>query len=355
MFDVSLANRTPFDAATHVQMDENGQEALVAVMSATFVGGDDGSLELAEKQVPMCFADEPFGEPGRSSIKTEADIPLVKPRVDVIVIGAAYAPGGRPVSEVVVGIRVADIYKRLRVVGDRAGSDRLLGARPFVRMPIVYERAFGGTTASGDVYRENPVGVGYKGVASADPSVTTEAPNIEYVDGQPDRRSPAGFGVIARHWAPRVALAGTYDQAWIDSTWPLPPKDFNPLFNQSAPVDQQTRSVSGGETVELSNLTESGSWRFRLPHLDVPIRLIFDDRIEDRETRVDTVVINTEQRTVTLKVRVAVTKVRNAPRLREIAMGHVSSGWLRARRLRKEYRPLGGEKSPVMDRPTFQV
>jgi hypothetical protein len=337
-------------------MDQDGQEALVVVMSATFVGGEDGNLELAEQQAPMCFADEPFGEPGQSSIRIEADIALVKPRVDVIVVGAAYSPGGRPVSEVVVGLRVADIHKRLRVIGDRSGSDRLLGATPFVRMPIVYERAFGGTTATGDVYRENPVGVGYKGVASADPTVTTEAPNVEYSDRSPsDQRSPAGFGIIARHWSPRVALAGTYDQAWIDSTWPLPPKDFNPLFNQSAPVDQQTRSVSGGELVELSNMTESGSWRFRLPRLDVPIRLIFDDRVEDRETRVDTVLINTEQRTVTLKSRISVTKVRNAPRLREIAIGHVSSGWLRARRLGKEYRPLSGEVSPVMDRPTFHL
>src|SRR5687768_4169062 len=141
MFDVAIENRTPFEAASHVQMDQNGQEVLVAVMSATFAGRDDGSLDVAPHQVPICFADEPFGEPGRSSIRIEADIALVKPRVDVVVVGAAYAPAGRPAQEVMVGLRLANIYKRLRVTGDRAESDRLLGGIPFVRMPIVYERA----------------------------------------------------------------------------------------------------------------------------------------------------------------------------------------------------------------------
>jgi hypothetical protein len=360
MFDVAVENRTPFDAATHVQMDQRGQEALLVVMSATFAGRDGDSLDLASEQVPMCFADESFGEPGRSSIMIEADIALVKPRVDVIVVGAAHAPAGRPAQAVMVGLRVATIHKWLKVTGDRAAADALLGGpTPFTRMPIVYERAFGGSTEDGDVYAENPVGVGYRGARSPDPTVTTEAPNVEYPDRQPSGRGdhllPAGFGVIARHWAPRVALAGTYDQAWLDTTWPLPPSDFDPLFNQAAPADQQIRSLSDGEMVELTNLTESGLWRFRLPRLDVPVRLMFDDRVEDRDPRVDTVLIDTERRTVTLKSRFTITKVRNAPRLREIVMGHVSSGWLRARRLKKEYRDPRGERGALAGRPTFHV
>jgi hypothetical protein len=360
MFDVAVENRTPFEAATHLQMDQNGQEALLCVLSATFVGGTNGRLDLAPKQIPMCFADEPYGEAGRSSIKIEADIALVKPRVDLIVVGAAHAPGGRPASEVMVSLRVADIHKMLRVTGDRTAASRLLGgAIPFTRMPIVYERAFGGTTKDGDIYVENPVGVGFRGAASSDPSVATEVPNIEYPDRQPNGRGdhlpPAGFGVVARNWSPRFTLAGTYDQAWIDTVWPLPPSDFNPLFNQAAPLDQQTAALSGGEAVELINLTPSGLWRFRLPRLDVPVRLIFDDRVEDRAMRVDTVLIDAEQHSVTLKSRMVVTKVRNAPRLREIAMGHLSSAWLRARQLRKEYRDPRGGTGVLTERPTFQT
>jgi hypothetical protein len=358
MFDVALENRTPFHAATHVQMDANGQEALLAVISATFAGLEDGSLDLALEQVPFCFADEPFGEHGRSSIRIEADIALAKPRVDIVVIGAAHAPSGRPVQEVMVGLRVADIHKTLVVTGDRMLSSRLGGPTPFTRMPIVYERAFGGTTRDGDVYLENPVGVGYRGAPSSDPTVTTEVPNVEYPDrpprGRGDHRPPAGLGVIARNWAPRLALAGTYDQAWIDTVWPLAPSDFRPLFNQAAPEDQQTAAVSGGEVVELTNLTPSGLWRFRLPRLDVPVRLIFDDRAEDHEIRVDTVLIDTDRRIVTLKSRLAVTKVRNAPRLREIVLGHVSPAWLRARQRRKVYRDTRSRNGTLL-RPTFRL
>jgi hypothetical protein len=41
MFDVALVNRTPFAASTHVQMDGEGQEVLVAVACATFYAPDD--------------------------------------------------------------------------------------------------------------------------------------------------------------------------------------------------------------------------------------------------------------------------------------------------------------------------
>jgi hypothetical protein len=348
MFDVVIENRTPFDAATHVQMDHHGHEVLLLVISATFAARDDGSLRVAPEQLPMWFADEPYGEPARSSIKFDADIALVKPRVDVLVVGSAHAPAGQPTARVSVSLRIADIFKTLRVSGDRAAATRVFGPLPFSRMPIVYERAFGGTTPDGDAHVENPVGVGYRRAVSADPAVTTELPNIEYPDGRQSGRGdhvpPAGFGVIARHWAPRFALAGTYDQEWIDTVWPLPPADFNPLFNQAAPRDQQTKAVVGGETVELTNLTASGVWRFRLPRLDVPIRLISDDRVEDRDTRIDTVVIDSDRQTVTLKCRITVTNVRNAPRLREVLLGHVSSALIRARQAWKEYRdPRGGD------------
>jgi len=359
MFDVALENRTPFDAATHVQMDVNGQEVLVAVISATFAAGADDSLSLASEQIPMCFADECFGEPGQSSIRREADIALVKPRVDVVVVGAAYAPLGRAVPEVVVSLRIADIYKPLHVVGDRSAATQLLnGPLPFTRMPIVYERAFGGTV-NGDVFPENPVGVGYRRAVSRDPTVTTELPNIGYPaqpsNGRRDHPLPAGFGIIARNWAPRVSLAGTYDQKWVDSVWPLPPQDFDPLFDQAAPPDQQLRTVFGGENVELINMTASGAWRFRLPRLDVPIRLVFENRIEEREIRIDTVLIDTERCTVTLKARIAVTTVRNSPRLMEIALGHVSSAWLRARQLKKDYRGRREPDGARDHRPTFYL
>ena len=50
---------------------------------------------------------------------------------------------------------------------------------------------------------------------------------------------PAGMGAIPRHWAPRIALGGTYDDNWVNTRWPLLPRDFDERFWNCAPQDQQ--------------------------------------------------------------------------------------------------------------------
>lgn len=357
MFDVALVNHTPFAADTHLQMDGEGQEVLVAVACATFYApDDDGPVRLAAKQEPVRFIDEPRGNPARSSIVFESDISPFKPRVDVIVEGAAHAAPGREASEALVSLRLADIHKTLRVMGDRS-SRRDASPKPFRTMPIVYERALGGSASQGDACVENPVGVGWRGTTSVDASVATAAPNVEYDDPRAARHGgrtlPAGFGIVARHWQPRVGFAGTYDAAWLDTTWPLPPADFDSLFHQVAPLDQQTASVSGGEIVELTNVTPSGCWRFRLPTLDVPVHLVYEDRVESRPVRIDTVAIDANRRIVTLKWRLAVRCVRNAPALRSIVLGHVTPAWLSARQRGKTWLARG--HAFVADRPLFHA
>jgi hypothetical protein len=52
-------------------------------------------------------------------------------------------------------------------------------------------------------------------------------------------RAPAGFGPLGKAWAPRLAKAGTYDQAWLDERHPYLPKDFDFGFWNGAPQDQQ--------------------------------------------------------------------------------------------------------------------
>ena len=102
-------------------------------------------------------------------------------------------------------------------------------------------------------------------------------------------------------------------------------------------------------------MTPLGLWQFRLPRLDFPTRLIFEDRVEDRELRVNRFPIDAEAHTVTLKSRCAIVNVRNAPRLREIALGHVTSAWLTARQKGKEFRDLRGGDGSLRGRPAFQL
>lgn len=357
-FDVWTENRTPFAAATHVQLDADGQEVLVLVLSASFAAGTDGALAPAAEQLPVAFADMPFGDPALSSTRYEADIAPVKPGAEIVVNGAAYAPGGKAAAEVRAGLSVGAVRKVLTVTGDRAVSaGGYSPARLFERMPVVWERAFGGTPADGSGDVRNPVGIGYRGAVSADPAVRSEAPNVTYAGeearGPRDRPRPAGFGAVGRGWQPRIGFAGTYDQAWIDEQWPLPPRDFDPRHNLCAPADQQLPALEPGAAFTLVNLTPDGRWQFRLPRIAAPLRLIFEDRVEETAFEPDTVLIEPDLRRVTLKARRAFVSRRNVPGLREIVFGHVSPVWLSARRKRKAYlNPLGGDGT-LTDRPTW--
>jgi hypothetical protein len=349
-FNPVLENRTPFEATTFVFPDGDGQEVLLIVMAATFAAPPGAGLRLAEEPSPIRTADEPRGDPAASSTTYESDVALAKPFVDVLAIGHAYAPPGTAANQVAVRIQVGDVNKTLLVTGDRG---RLGGVQPFERMPIIYERAFGGTNDQGEVDPRNPIGVGYRGARSSDPDVHTVAPNIAYPNQD---REPAGFGALGRGWKPRIDFAGTYDQEWLDTRWPILPSNFDGRHYQAAPLDQQSRSIQGGEHVQVVNMTPEGVWRFRLPVLDVPVHLLYADRQQRARLSLDTVLIEPDCYRVTLTSRLGIRTIRNAGFLREVVLGHVTSGWLRARLRRKLYIDrVGAGGGTDMQRATFQV
>src|SRR5690606_17268108 len=82
---------------------------------------------------------------------------------------------------------------------------------------------------------------------------------------------PMALGPIGRGWLPRLPLAGTYDEQWFADRFPFLPDDFDEGYYQSAPPDQQIVYPSGGEEIELVNLTPTGSLRFHLPKIRLPI------------------------------------------------------------------------------------
>jgi hypothetical protein len=351
-FQVPLINRTPFTADKFVLPDGEGQEVVLVVLAASFEPQpSSAALSLAAQQCSLELADVHRGPPALTSVQRESDIALVKPAVDVLLEACAYAPGGRPVTSVQVDLAVGDVRKTLLVSGDRhwrRGSLRSAGSAPrtFTRMPIVYERAFGGMT---DEHAEtrNLCGVGFRGAPCRAPGIATELPNVEYPDDRQstdaDRPRPAGFGVVSRAWQPRLAWAGTYDAEWLAERWPLLPADFDPRHYQAAPADQQSSTLRGGEPVALRNLTPEGLWRFVLPRLLVPGWLRFDDRVAPLPLRMDTVWIQAECKRVTLFARGLWRTRRSQPRLREIVLGHLTPACVRAHASRKHFLDLAGE------------
>ncbi|EDM81677.1 hypothetical protein PPSIR1_22209 [Plesiocystis pacifica SIR-1] len=275
----SLRNETPFAAERSWTRDRDGTHLWLVAVKATYVFEPGGALTLADEQREPLLEPEYRGEPGRTSLRYEADLGLPKPGTDVIVNALAHSPGGVPTPEVECVLEVADLRKRVLVRGPSTYSVGAFGARPsapepFVTRPITYEHAYGGSELDDpDPRRQfmdprNPVGVG----ATNDPAKLhgRPAPSVFYPSGNPSQVGPAGFGAIARDWSPRRELAGTYDDAWSRSRRPLLPLDYSAEHQRCAPADQRTRErLRGGEAVTLINLSPEGALRFELPRVEL--------------------------------------------------------------------------------------
>ncbi len=279
-------NRTPFAAERGWVRDRDGAEIWLVAVKATFDILPDGSTEVAKEQPPVLRLPEHHGEPGKSSIKYDADLVLTKRTTDIIVVGDAYAPAGHTVTQTDVGFMVGPVKKVLRVIGDRTwNGGRPSEPQPFEKMPLVYERAFGGVDGKSeqpdkDWDWRNPVGTGF--AVKAEHADGQRLPNIEDPNALfarwDERPAPAGFGAIASHWQPRVGFAGTYGDHWMKTRQPLLAEDLDDRFFQCAPADQQSHEfLRGGEPVVLLNLSPRGRIQFTLPK----IYLGFETRFYD--------------------------------------------------------------------------
>lgn len=284
-------------------MDKAGEKSWVVVVKASYRVRSDGTTELAEEQTPPLYSAEHFGEPGTSSIRYEADMVPSKPATDVILNGHAYAPAGRQAASVDVGISVGPLRKRLRVFGDRNWDSATVGLtqsppKRFEKMPITYERAFGGwdkrDPAKEQLYAPNPIGQGF--AVDKRHLVGQALPNIEdpsrLISAWNDRPPPAGFGAIASYWSPRLEWAGTYDAAWEKRKFPLLPDDFDNRFYQCALPNQQVpERLRGGEPVGLENLTAAGRLQFNLPKVYLTFSTRFGKERQEHRASLQTVVI----------------------------------------------------------------
>jgi len=357
---VELLNATSMAAAYTLGTDPSAHERLVVVAKGTFVIPESPhqELETADEQAPLVMADEFTGEPSTSATLYESEFVPFKPRCDVLLNGSAYAPDGRPVHEVAVRLRVGRMQKSFNVVGDRVWDKVLFSLtptdpQPFEAMPISYDRAYGGMDEAQDnpenrrAYRRNPVGVGYYPLTRRKHLPGRPLPNTaeigKPVENTTGRHSPMSFGAIGRSFEPRPTYAGTYDQNWVDNVFPFLPADFDPLYYQSAPQDQQMDYPGGGDEVELTNLTPSGHARFRLPKIDVPVE--FTNAAYERTevaAILDTIIIEPDLRRLMLVWRASLPLKRNIFEMKQVVVGRMTRAWYRARDSGKTYYPSLG-------------
>ncbi|WP_342376805.1 DUF2169 domain-containing protein [Myxococcus stipitatus] len=300
---MELVNRTPFAAAHTVVSDREGCDVLLTVVKCTFTLGKNSLLEPAEHQHPVQPVDAFHGEPGESSLRWESDFAVYKPATDVVLMGHAHAPRG-PETQLQVALRLGPLLRVLSVFGDRHWRKGLgmSAPEPFTKMPLTYERAFGGTDRSAphpqhhEMDARNPVGKGFRARHSALTPSEVPLPNIEdpehLIRTPKDRPPPAGLGFIARSWQPRVALAGTYDEAWRRHRAPLPPTDFDERHANAAPVSMRVSPhLRGHEVVELVHLSPRGTLRLRLPGTTPRVFTSIARQRQELPLRFDTLVL----------------------------------------------------------------
>jgi hypothetical protein len=293
-------------AAMTVATDKDGRDHCVVVVKGTFDVEQGSIVAPSDMQEPVVATDVHYGDPAITSIRYECEFSPVKPRADLIVNGTAFSPAGKPVVEVTASIEFGGSRKDIRVVGDRKWEATLRGFKastpvPFVSMPIVFERAFGGADRShGDPTKHgfelrNLVGLGFHRNSESSTIEGKALPNLEDprspIGKWSDTPAPVGFGVISRGWRPRVDYAGTYDERWLSERFPFLPSDFDPRYFQSAPTDQQVPFFRGGESVRCLNMSPRGPFEAVVPSFDVPIVFRFKDGDVPATPNLDTLIV----------------------------------------------------------------
>lgn len=255
------------------------------------------------------------------------------------------------------------VDKKLRITGKRyyqrqglTGQWYQTEPEPFTSLPLDYRYAFGGecrveadsehAERTPEEYRltdaqrrehpdqknpplahmacpVNPLGLGYSqqwylrtcGIQQI------EAPRIIAVDspftlkhftscldGKADwfalEYQPAGFGILGRAWLPRLPLAGTYDQQWLENRHPGLPDDFDFGYWNGAPHNQQIQYPKPGPEFVLTGFRPEGDIRFTLPAHQAAVLLRMNiGGLIPQLLWIDTLAINTDTLTVAVTWR----------------------------------------------------
>ncbi|QSN64238.1 DUF2169 domain-containing protein [Caballeronia sp. M1242] len=342
-----FTNETGLPASWTLGFERSGRERLIVIVKATYVLPTAGEQAvLADIQLPLIKADCFSGAPGLTAPTYETDYAHCKPACDVLLLGSAYAPRGRPVKRLAVGMQVGGMVKQFTVVGPRCWQKRFGVASPsepqyFDRLPISYDTAYGGVDSTeaaqgrAHTYERNPVGKGYwrnSRDLEGQPLPFTEQSGRAITDPSGDYL-PMAFSPVGRNWLPRRLYAGTYDEQWMQTTAPLWPADFDERYFQAAPPDQIMPFPSSDLTMRLLNLTPDGDRRFRLPVRRIPVTFVpYQGRDAQRDASLDTILLEPDEGRFTLTWRVVLPLGKSVFDVKETVVGEMPRAWHMARR-----------------------
>lgn len=234
----------------------------LVVVKATLKFQDRGWQPAAE-QLPIWEFDQegpPF---------FEKDIMFQKGGVDLAIIGSA-RPSDGPVEQMEVSIRLGTLVKKLMIFGDRTWLRQRnqfvpSAPKPFTEMPLIREKAFGGTTVDEDGNPApsplNATGKGYTLPNARSQVEGVPLPNVEdpahLIRSIEDRPEPVGLDFLPFTNGLRLRAGLT--------PRPAGPPDVSPRVHNAAHPDLVLTGYPTGETLEVGGMTVPGPWRAVLP------------------------------------------------------------------------------------------
>jgi len=274
------------------------------------------------------------GEPQNATVEHESEVAPIKAMTDVVIVGSAYAPGGRACQKMTVEAMIGKTKRDLLVTGDRvcnyvpSSSPRFSEPTAFIKMPLRYERAYGGKDHRSipDIpfwYPRNDMGVGVALSNTREVIEGLRLPNIEHVNeiltpervviGEPENWNkqpiPMGFGWRQRTWFPRCALIGScppfleVGTQTSEEKMGLLPANYVALarqfrlkptpaeFANGASIGLAFDKLALREQIRLSGLTPNGQLEFALPDESPSIALDIGKGMQSVDARLFTVSI----------------------------------------------------------------
>ncbi len=307
-----------------------------------------GRCTRALSDQKLLAGDVYYGDPMNSTVKYESDFVPFKPATDVVFIGNAYAPKGKPARILRAALSVGKFHKEVLVFGNRVCrytrgfALEFSGPAPFETMAMRYENAYGGADVYSDpkmpaLYPRNHLGRGFVVEKNKKSFENFVLPNIEdpqhlltpenlcagkmkHWEQQP---MPQGFGWFSKFWQPRAALAGVMpadrllEQELRKAYSAAVPKEQRELYEQTKLPDMDFRFfngasqglavpfLSGEEEIRATNLSPEGEISFQLPGERPVIALDIGMGAQELAAALHTVMIRMEERQVDLVWRAA--------------------------------------------------
>lgn len=256
-----------------------------------------------------------------------------KHRLDVIVLGKAHAPGGQAVRRMEVTVQVDDFLHTISVFGDRRwqrdGDGWAPGEpAPFTELPLLYDNAYGGSWDNewGTlVCPQNPAGKGF--CMDHDEAEGLALPNLEdpkdLISDPGDRPRPVGLAPYPMTGGLRLSRFGRMGP---DGPEPNTDEEVKPLISCWAHPDLMLDRESTYRRVRATGVQPDGAIDTPIPVLPASVALSHGPDVVPLEPILDTLILQCEERRLTLRWRAGTAIPLRAREKRQVILEPASGG-----------------------------